>query len=542
MARRQKKELYNDNSLAIAYYRYSSSGQDTSVEQQREAAQKYADSHGLKIIKEYQDEAISGTSANRPGFQRMLAEISDIRPGALILWKTDRLSRDVYDVAIAKKVIRTAGCRIHYVAEKTPDGSPEDSLMEGFLEQMAAYYSKQLSVNVRRGQKYNSDRGLYLGKKLLGYTTEGEGRHNKRYVIDPVTGPLVQRIFRMYADEGLSMSKIADKLNAEGRRTVRNRRFTTNSLRQILKNDSYIGVYRFSDKVIENGMPVLIDRDLFDRVQEQLKHNKKFGAQNARGLTEEGKPRFWLTGKLYCGHCGESMQGTSGRSHTGDKYYYYSCNDQHKGKRGNGCKKKSVRKEWIEGQILRALQEYLSDDGNLASLAVDVSEYYKKEYDDHGYLDGLKVEWKSTEKALDNVISAVIRGASGERINAELDKLESRKKGLQEAIDTEEAKKRMVHDEVSIAEYFNQFKNCDLSDPEDRDLIFNYFIDKIYLYDDYFEVIGWHSMLKEGESSGTRMFAFKTVTGSTASCSGARKEAGERSKRRSPFFYCQTCK
>ena len=49
--------------------------------------------------------------------------------------------------------------------------------MEHFLEGMAAYYSDQLSVNIKRGQKYNSDRGLYLGNKLLGYTTEGEGRH-----------------------------------------------------------------------------------------------------------------------------------------------------------------------------------------------------------------------------------------------------------------------------------------------------------------------------------------------------------------------------
>lgn len=143
-----KKFIQNNNDLAVAYYRYSSHAQsDASIEQQREAAKNYADGHGLQIVKEYEDAAISGTTDQRPGFQLMLSEIGKIRPAALIIWKTDRLGRDRFDLAIAKKQIRDAGCIIHYIAEPISGDAPETALMEGVLESMAEYYSRQLRIS-----------------------------------------------------------------------------------------------------------------------------------------------------------------------------------------------------------------------------------------------------------------------------------------------------------------------------------------------------------------------------------------------------------
>lgn len=57
----------NDNNLAIAYYRYSSSAQnEASIAQQREQAHAYAEAHGYTIVKEYEDPARSGRDENRP--------------------------------------------------------------------------------------------------------------------------------------------------------------------------------------------------------------------------------------------------------------------------------------------------------------------------------------------------------------------------------------------------------------------------------------------------------------------------------------------
>lgn len=74
---RSKKFKRNDNNLAIAYYRFSSHSQNgASIDQQRELAHVWADALGLKIVREYEDAAISGTKEDRPGFQLMLSEVA----------------------------------------------------------------------------------------------------------------------------------------------------------------------------------------------------------------------------------------------------------------------------------------------------------------------------------------------------------------------------------------------------------------------------------------------------------------------------------
>ena len=328
-----KKFIPNDNDFAIAYYRFSSHAQsDASIQQQRDAAQKYAAGHGLQIIKEYKDEAISGTTDQRPGFQLMLAEIGKIKPSALIIWKTDRLGRDRYDLAIAKKQIRDAGCDILYISEPIPHGKqkfePEAALMEGVLESIAEYYSRQLRTNIKRGHLYNAQNCLYNGHKTLGYAAEPApefGKDRQRYVIDPVTAPFVRKIFEDYA-AGKPMVEIAKELNSLGMTTVRGKPFTVNSLAHILNNRAYIGEYRYGDIVTPDGMPAIISQEVFEAAQKRLIQNKRQGGQRANGLTPDEAPRFWLTGKLYCGKCGTPMQGCSGTSkYKGVKHYYYAC-------------------------------------------------------------------------------------------------------------------------------------------------------------------------------------------------------------------------
>lgn len=146
MPDKRKKFKQNDNNLAIAYYRFSLHSQnEASIDQQREQVQAFAEAKGYHIVKEYEDAAMSGTTSDRPQYQLMISEVDTIRPAVLILWKTDRLGRDRYELADAKRRIRDAGCRICFIAEPTPDDSPESVLMETMMEGMAEFYSRQLS-------------------------------------------------------------------------------------------------------------------------------------------------------------------------------------------------------------------------------------------------------------------------------------------------------------------------------------------------------------------------------------------------------------
>lgn len=479
-----KKPVRNDNRLAVAYYRYSSESQnEASIQQQREAAHVWAEAKGYSIVAEYEDPAISGTTAERPGYQRMLREIFAIRPAAVILWKSDRLGRDRYELAFARKTIRDAGCRVCYVAEAIPDDdSPEAALMESFLDGMADYYSRQLARNIRRGVRYNAEHCLSNGHKLFGYKIDDM----KRYVIDEETAPFVQRIFAEYAG-GKPLQEIANDLNEQGVRTGRGGKFNVHGLRRMLKNERYTGVYRCGDFAIEGGMPAIVGKETFRAVQARFERNKRMGSQRAKGKDEESDPRYWLTGKLFCGECGHSMQSTSGTSMTGITHYYYGCGEHLK---RHGCKKRSVRKGLVEDAVLQILAYILDDSEMLASLAVDMSSYYRSTYGGDEYLKGLKMKEREVDRSLKNVIDAIEQGAFSDALRSRLAELESQKHALKDAIDAEKAKAALMEDEHGIAAYFQRFAKANLDDPVVRDEVLEYFIDKIYLYDDRLVIVG----------------------------------------------------
>ena len=485
MARKKKFEL-NDNNLAIAYYRFSSHSQnEASIDQQRELAHAWADAHGFKIVKEYEDAAISGTTEDRPGFQQMLSEVAKIRPRVLIMWKTDRLGRDKYVLAMAKRTIRDAGCEIRLLAENIPTDGPEGVLIEGLMDAMAEYYSRQLSQNIQRGMDYNAQHALYNGHKLFGY---GVDKSTKRYIVDPDTAPFVQRMFAEYA-EGKAMQTICDELNAQGLRTTRGAKFGVKTMNKMLQNRAYIGEYRHGDIVVEGGMPALVDEETFDKVQRKFAENKRKGSQRARGMDENDAPRYWLTGKVYCGKCGSTLQGVSGTSGTGRTYYYYYCSAQ----RRKQCTLKKVRKEKLEDAVTMILRSILHDSENLMSLAVDAAAYYEKNYRDTGYLDGLEAKRREVEKSLANLVKVIESGLISETVTERLVQLEEQKRALNEAIEAENIRAALCEDEHTIKAYFEKFLHADFDNPETRDQVLEYFVDKIYLTDDGLVVTSWYS-------------------------------------------------
>lgn len=476
---KKKEFVQNNNNYAIAYYRFSSHAQnEASIDQQREQAHAYAREHDLKIIKEYEDAAISGTRDDRPGFQLMLAEIGKLRPSTLILWKTDRLARDRYVLTMAKKKVRDAGCCINYVAEINPTDSPESALLESLMEGMAEFYSLQLQQNVVRGMRYNAEHCLYNGHKLLGYGVDSE----KRYIRDPNTAPIVERIFLEYAG-GKPMSQIAADLNKQGIKTTTGGDFNINGLRHILKNPAYIGTYRYGDIIIKDGMPRLITDELYNAVQERFEKNKHKKTMNPE-LADA--PRFWLTGKVFCGHCGTSIHGMGGTSHTGKLHYYYACKNQRKGK----CNLKSIKKDVLEAHVIWALKELLNDSENLASLAVDIGRYYHELNDNEDLINALKAELREVEKGIGNLVKVLEKGVISDTITERLQKLEEQKDDLKGAIERERLKQALVSDNKLIQKYFEKFSNSDLSDEETRNNVMEYFVDKIYVYNNRI-VITW---------------------------------------------------
>lgn len=456
---------------AVIYARYSSHNQrEESIEGQLRECKDYADKNGFIIIDEYIDRALSGKTDNRPSFQRLIKDSEKGHFQAVIMYTLDRFARNRYDSAVYKAKLKRNGVRVYYAKQPMPD-TPEGIILESVLEGYAEYYSENLSRSIQRGMRENALKGLAIGGAgmCLGYVT-GEDR---KYKIDPVGAKIVKEIFQMYAD-GVSSSQIIKYCNEQGYKTSRGNMFNKNSLRNMLKNERYIGTYKYKDVVIPNGIPAIIDKDLFDKVQEMIARNAKSPARS------KAHDDYLLTTKLFCGHCGSPMVGESGTSKSGKMHYYYKCVNR---KRKHNCNKAIEKKEWIEDLVIRYTVQQVLTDENIELIATKAMEIVEKESADKSYLFALQEELKEVNKKIKNIMTAIEQGIITSTTKDRLEELENEKQSVETQIAREEIKKPLLTKE-RIMYWLLSFKSGDINDIEYKRKVIDTLVNSVYVYDD----------------------------------------------------------
>lgn len=461
---------------AIAYYRYSSHRQgEQSIEGQRDAAERWAAVNGYTIIKEYADRAMTGTNDDREQFQLMLREMERLHPAVLILWKVDRMGRNKEEIAFNKYRCKKNGVKVVYTAESIPN-TPEGVILESVLEGMAEYYSLQLSQNIRRGQRVSALKCQSTGgNRPLGYRT-GPDKH---FEIDPEGAAIVRQVFERYAN-GETQAEIVRSLNEQGLRTLHGRPFTHNSLRTMLKNEKYIGIYTYKDEIrVDNGLPAIIDVETFQKAQVMLKVNRRAPAH------KWAKADYLLTEKLFCGCCGEMMAGISGTSKTGAKHHYYGCSGRRGDKKGrSACTKKNVRKEWIEGLVLRETQLMLFNDELMDFIAESTYRYYVEANTDTSYTDTLQANLQDVEKSLGNILKAVEAGIFNSTTKARMDELEEQKRQLLASLEVAKLQTGLQLTKEHILYFLLKFREMDFDDVECQKRLIATFVNAVFVYDD----------------------------------------------------------
>ena len=451
---------------AVIYARYSSSGQrEESIEGQLRECHEFAKRNGLTIVGEYMDKALTGRTDRRPDFQRMLRDCERGVFKAVICWKMDRFARNRYDSAMYKYKLKKHGVRIFYAKESIPEG-PEGIILESVMEGYAEYYSENLSQNIKRGYYDSALELKTLGQVVIGLRKGPDGR----FEIDPDTAPIVRRIFEEYA-AGDSAKEIYTRLNNEGYRTVRGGMFNKNSLRRILQNEKYIGVYEYKDIRVEDAIPAIVDKALFDKCQKLItRHHRAPAAQR--------ETSFLLTTKLFCGHCGEPMTGDGGTSRTGKVYYYYTCN----GRRVHKCKKERAPKDWIEQLIVNELVTLIHSDDFVNEVADRCMEYQSKEKDDSA-LRALETRQKENEKAINNMLAAIEAGIITPSTKSRLMELEAERSRIETGIAQQLiSEPELERDQVIY--FLEMCRGGDVNDESYQAFLIDTFLNAAYLYDD----------------------------------------------------------
>ena len=486
----------------VIYARYSSDNQrEESIEGQLRECKEYAERNDITILGTYIDRALSAKTDNRPEFQHMIKESAKGLFDVVLVWKLDRFARNRYDSARYKNLLKKNGVKVISARENISEGS-EGIILEAMLEGYAEYYSAELSEKVIRGLTDNALKCKYNGGTVpMGYYIDEQ----QYYQIDPKTAPVVLEMFTKYS-EGATMQELVNLLNSRGMRSIRGGKITLNIMNHLLKNRRYMGEYSYRDVVKENGIPAIVPKELFERVQERLAKNKKAPARH------KAEDDYLLTTKLYCGKCGSFMVGESGTSHTMKVHRYYRCVNTKKKKL---CDKKAVKKDWIEDLVVNYTMKAIMNDEVMERLIDTLMELQKKESTD---LPLLKKQLAETEKGINNMLNAIQAGIFTPSTKQRLDELEETKSQLEVSILQEEMHKPLLTRE-QIAFFIYRFRKFDVTKREQRQRLIDSFVNAVYLYEDKI-------ILTFNYKDGSKTITLAEVEGSDLSVLGAPKEKG----------------
>jgi DNA invertase Pin-like site-specific DNA recombinase len=229
-------------------------GESVSIENQRLLLTQYVQEKGWEIRETYIDDGWSGTTMQRPAFQRMMRDAEDRRINLILVKDLSRLGRNYIEVGrLTEETLPRLGCRFVALNDSV-DSMLGDNDMMVYRNLFNEFYSKDTSKKVRAVKQSCMRQGKYLGAYApLGYKKDPANKH--RLVVDEATAPIVRRIFEMRC-RGMGQKAITNLLNSErvppprslyyeknGRENPcrTNGLWSATSVKSILSNEVYLG-------------------------------------------------------------------------------------------------------------------------------------------------------------------------------------------------------------------------------------------------------------------------------------------------------------
>lgn len=281
----------------------------------------------------------------------------------------------------------------------------------------------------------------------------------------------MQEAFKRYAD-GATMKELVEFFKEKGIKNSLGRDMNLNSVQRMLSNRRYMGEYTFRDIVVPDGIPAIVPKELFDRVQEKMAKNKKAPARH------KAEDDYLLTTKLFCGYCGAYLCGESGTSRTEVVHHYYKCVSVKK-KRAD-CHKKPVRKDWLEDMVVNATMKMLMNDATIDAI---VSALIALQDAENINLPLYEKQLRETKTAIDNLLNAIQQGLLTRSTKERLDALEAAQDELENKIACEKlARPRITEEQLRF--FLEKFRKMDVANQAQRKMLIDTFVNAIFLYDD----------------------------------------------------------
>jgi site-specific DNA recombinase len=476
----------------VIYARYSCEKQtENSILGQVRECKEFAIKNDIEIIGVYKDEAISGrTATKRPSFMQMIKDGENHKFDNVIVWKGDRFSRSRADAAKYKSILKNKGIRVLSATEANITG-PEAILMDGINEAFAEYFSVELAAKVERGMTQNAIDGKYNGgRMILGYKFD----ENRKIIIAKEEALVVKEIYKSYLERDITIPELADELNEHGYRDKIGRKLTKSTVSRILNNRRYLGIYQFKEVINTTMFPQIIDQETFDAVQNKLK-----SLRHRQGKGNALLQKYFLSGKLRCGECGEYFSGHS-TQYREVRYSHYVCNNRRYKK---GCDMQLIDKDLIEKIVASATYDFFMDGSNEEELIRNISEYNSKIR--FGDIEDKKAALKKTKDRFKNIQKAIENGCGYEQFTKRLQELAEDIKLQEKEIEEEENLVKFVDPEL-VKEFFKYAKTVLLSNETVCETIINLLVNEVWVWKNKQMVISFKYTNKNGVCTNRNSF------------------------------------
>lgn len=395
---------------------------------------------GEKVVT-FIDNGYSGGNMNRDGFQKMMGLVRQGKVSKVIVYKLDRMSRSLSDFMNILQEFKENKVEFVSSQEAFDTSSPYGDLIVKILMVFAEFERTSIINRVSQAYLHRSEMGFYMGgRRPYGFQLVPTVIHNvKTKKLDPIPSEAeqVRYLFEVYAQESVSLRRLVDIMNAEGKQPLDGSHWTTAKLSTLLKNPIYVkadsNVYDYYDRhrteivtdvsqftgefgaqlyghtkhqagnpdwsdmrLVLLSHPGIVDSEIWLKCQRKLEKNRQI--TNSYSNTTS-----WLAGKVICEQCGHTMTTIKGKpGKDGEVRRYFNCT----GRSQRVCQgpKVTIYAEDLENMVYQCIAEKLAG----------LKEAKYSSHKGSGELNDLKLKVKAIERTEKQLLDTILAGGFNE--------------------------------------------------------------------------------------------------------------------------------
>lgn len=284
----------------------------------------------------FEDAGYSGKNTDRPAFQKMMMQIRNGMYSHLLVWKIDRISRNLLDFAQMYEELKTLGVTFISRNEQFDTSTAMGEAMLKMVLIFAELERKTTAERVTATMISRANDGTWNGGRVpFGYDYNKE---TQTFSINGDESYIVLQMYDLY-EKTDSLVRTARELNKLGYVSRQHNPFSPVSIWIILRNPWYVGTYRYNYYkipgrravkeesewvVIENHHSPLVSKERFDHVQKMLDSNARY--RNTPGRSSKQKNVNIFSGLIWCSCCGAAFTASPGKLHaSGYRPTKYGC-------------------------------------------------------------------------------------------------------------------------------------------------------------------------------------------------------------------------